>query len=761
MKNSASLNSIYSAHPFNYNRLKTDELFTLPEGSVNLKGNLDYAVRFIEDYQLMSPELWAKFVTQFRATQPKADDADDGWRGEYWGKMMRGACFTYAYTQNAKLYEVLTETVKDMMTTQDELGRISSYSVKAQYRGWDIWSRKYVILGMQYFIEICKDKELIAEITKCLCRQVDYMIDTLGREEDGKLLITKATSHWLGMNSSSVLEPVVRLYNLTKEKKYLDFAEYIIDCGVISTPGVSIFELAYEDKLDPYQYPVVKAYEMMSCFEGLLEYYRVTGIEKWKTALVNFANRVRLSEISVIGSSGCTHELFDHTVVRETNTDYNGVMQETCVTVTWMKFCYQLLCLTGDSVYADEIEKSIYNALIGAINFKRLKDNGDLPFDSYSPLLFNSRLRGVGGKKTMADGSFYGCCACIGSAGTGLIGMASVMLSDGGFNVNLYANGEFTVPTPSGKTASFKIETKYPENGIITLTAISDCDEEIAIGMRIPAWSEKTLASVCGEAATAKAGGYAIFKRVWKSGEFITLSLDMRCILKKALADEKDPNSEKHVSLRRGPLALARDIRLPGNFESVVNFAPDASGAVPCELSDKCDFEHNYCFAVKEADGNEIIMVDYASAGTTWDDQSMTTVWMPTENYWAVDITTNFQIYCPNIWDPCKEKYSLTANNAGEIVVSAERYDTFSAEPSANGMYRIRHSSGKYFDLSEDGSAVVLTDTGREWRIVRNVQNRYRIYDDSGRAMFNNRNTRPAFAAPHFDPNQVFRFIQK
>ena len=48
-------------------------------------------------------------------------------------------------------------------------------------------------------------------------------------------------------------------------------------------------------------------------------------------------------------------------------------MQETCVTVTWIKLCYQLLRITGDSVYADEIEKSVYNALYGAVNTEKVK----------------------------------------------------------------------------------------------------------------------------------------------------------------------------------------------------------------------------------------------------------------------------------------------------------------------------------------------------------------------------------------------------
>lgn len=66
--------------------------------------------------------------------------------------------------------------------------------------------------------------------------------------------------YWRGLNSCSILEAVVKLYNLTGEKRYFDFASYIVDCG--GTDVANIFELAYENKLYPYQYPVTKAYEI-------------------------------------------------------------------------------------------------------------------------------------------------------------------------------------------------------------------------------------------------------------------------------------------------------------------------------------------------------------------------------------------------------------------------------------------------------------------------------------------------------------------
>jgi hypothetical protein len=523
--------------------------------------------------------------------------------------------------------------------------------------------------------------------------------------------------------------------------------------------------MAYENKLDPYQYPVVKAYEMMSCFEGLLEYYRVTKIEKWKTAIVNFANRVRLTEISVIGSSGCTHELFDHTLVRQVNTLYNGVMQETCVTVTWMKFCMQILSLTGDSKFADEIEKSTYNALMGAINFNKLEKNGGLPFDSYSPLLFNTRLRGIGGKKIMADGSFYGCCACIGAAGTGVIGKAAAMMSNRGVAINTYTNGSLSYKTPNGESITIEMATDYPAGATVTFTIKSNTTEVSEIALRIPEWSECSTLTCNGENIELQPGTYAKIVRAWKSGDLITLDLDMRCRLIKATPDPKDANSAYHVSLRRGPLALARDKRLKGDIESIVSFKEGSDGSIPCEMTDCADFEHFYSFTVTEENGNKLDMVDYASAGRTWDEESLTTVWMPTKNYWATDLTKPLNIVSPNSWNSSDTRFGFIIKDDGCVGISTEGADIFFLESVGNkNEYKIKTADNKYLNVSADGEKLVVSESGSIFTIKLYAQNRYKIFDSKGRAVVgsNDPARKPliSFDSPSFATIQIVRFEQ-
>ena len=608
-------------------RLTTDALFPLTPGGYAFSGPLMDLIRHIEKIQLLDADLWTLFVNQFRLGN--VDDADKGWRCEYWGKMLRGGVFTWQVTKNPALYDALTATVRDMLTVQDPLGRFSTYSVEAEFNGWDIWGRKYILLGMEYYLEICRDEGLRAQILSALTRHADYMLEKLGPAEEGKLEINDASTHWAGLNSSSVLEPMVRLYSLTGEQRYLDFASYIVSRG--GCKAGNLFEMAWEDALDPYQYPVTKAYEMMSCFEGLLEYYRVTGIEKWREAVIRFARRVAKSDITVIGCAGCTHELFDHSTLRQVDETEQGIMQETCVTVTWMKLCFQLLQLTGEPFFAGEMERSLFNALAGAVNTDGVTLNHGLPFDSYSPLLPNHRGRGTGGYKVMQNGTFYGCCACIASAGLGLIGRGAALIGRDGIRLNWYLPGVISACTPSGAPLTLTVETDYPVGGQVHLRVAGlKAPEAFTLALRVPEWSEETALAVNGEAMPAPArGDYASVTRTWQDGDRMLLCLDMRVRMDDAsLCGVTGREAKRFVTLRRGPLVLSRDARLGDDVDSPIAPAVQpGSGTVVSRLRTGTPFACMLGVDVLLADGRWLPMVDYASAGKTWDDASRMCAW--------------------------------------------------------------------------------------------------------------------------------------
>ncbi len=609
----------YSA--FEY-REKTDKLFTCETGSVKYKSVPEKMVDFTCDSQLKDARLWALMVDQFRIGN--TDDDDNGWRGEYWGKMMRGACFTYCCTKDETLYNIIEASCRDMLTAQDDLGRFSTYSVGKEYFGWDVWCRKYIMLGYEYFLEFCKDEILADEIIIALKKHADYMINTLG-EGEGKRNIFDTSDFWLGINSSSILEPFVKLFVMTKEKKYLDFAEYIIESG--GAKGFDLFEAAFENKLYPYQYPTTKAYEMMSCFEGLLEYYRVTGIEKYRVATENFVRALMNSDITLIGSAGTTHELFDHSRIHQFDPEYKGIMQETCVTVTWMKLCHQMLCLTGDSVFADEMEKSAYNALYGAVNVNGNVVSGQVfTFDSYSPLLNGVRGLRVGGHKDLIGNRFWwGCCVAIANAGTALVPLTAVMKSKCGIVVNFFIPGKAEICLPDGK-AVFDIKTDYPKNGAVEI--ILESNIKCPVSIRIPAWSKSTKLTVNGEETTASSGTYVTVEREWKKGDIISLDLDMktRIINDYQLDEEMTENDSKYFALCRGPVVLARDSQFGEDVSLPVNIENN-NGFADVKETENNKFNSEQCYSLKTNDG-EIMLCDYASCGQTYNKDLPVTVWM-------------------------------------------------------------------------------------------------------------------------------------
>lgn len=651
--------NFYEKQTANYPRLDTDKFFDVIKDR-KFNGWLDESLNLITDMQLRDAQMWKLFVEQFR-TNP--DIVDAGWRGEFWGKMMRGACFVCSYSKDQSLYNVLKESVEDLINAQDELGRISTYSVDMEFDGWDLWSRKYVLLGMQYFAEICDDQEFVNKIIDCMKKQVDYLTSKIGWTTEGKLQITRLTRHWRGLNSSSILEPIVRLYSLTGESKYLDFADYIVACGGMDVEDV--FELAYKNELHPYQYPVTKAYEMTSCFVGLLEYYRIRKNPKHLTAIVNFANRVLEDDFTVIGSAGCTHELFDHSTVRQANPDRGDPRaQETCVTVTLMQFFYQLNLITGDPKYIDAFERSLYNGYLGAVNTDNAIDTTaaemypeltmvPMPFDSYSPLTPGIRGNGTGGLKPFEDGRYYGCCICIGSAGIGTAMKTAVLTSKNGIVINLFEKGNVTQPLSCGCDVKLAIDTEYPIDNNVKITVDTECAQEFEILIRNPEWSVNTAVSVNGKPITTTKGYISIYRN-WSTGDVIEIAFDMRAkaiypipygsqlLMNKVVwgancmcptFDKEHPSTRNHIAVQYGPLMLAQENRLGYSVDDAVSVKVNDDGYIDIVIPENktapyaCTLEAQ----IPTTDGGFFTVTDYASTGKLWTEESKMAVWFNTK----------------------------------------------------------------------------------------------------------------------------------
>ena len=304
-------------------------------------------------------------------------------------------------------------------------------------------------------------------------------------------------------------------------------------------------------------------------------------------------------------------------------------MQETCVSVTWMKFAASLLQLSDDPIYADCIEQTFYNSYNGSLNTYRCMNANSptevpqvMPFDSYSPLTPDIRGKFIGGYCAFPDHTFYGCCACIGAAGAGVIPQIAFADQNGILTFNYYENSTYTDPKTN---VTFTVTTAYPKNGDINIRLSMDTPKVFSVRLRIPGWCKNACVAWNGESVAVE-NGYTTLDGEWENGDCITLTLEMP--IERILPPEGAVNADRFAAYRRGPIVLAADARVT-NPTAVINIPADENGFVSGEAVFCPEVpESLLCYAFETADARKVRLIDYASAGKTWDKDSMCGAWL-------------------------------------------------------------------------------------------------------------------------------------
>lgn len=560
------------------------------------------------------------------------------WQTEFWGKYMHSAVPYAYYVDSAKLGNDLKHGVDRILQSQEPCGYIGNYPDELRCgEGWDVWGMKYTMLGLLHYYDYVKghddaEAEKVLNATKRLC---DYVIGEIGLNgRRNRELWT--TGNWSGYASSSILEPVVWLYRRTKEEKYLDFATYIVkgmtepDSGPrlldLALKGVSVADRNVDGqdftKNDDWAYVCKhgrsKAYEMMSCYQGLIEYYEVTGRKDLLDAAIMTANDIVKEEVNLAG--GCASSEAWYHGARKQHLPYLR-LQETCVTTTWMRFCEKLLDVTDDPKWADQIERTFYNAYLGA-----MKADGR-EFAGYTPLNGN-RYHGQNHCFMHTD-----CCTANGPRGF-LCFLREFFRNDGKTaTFNFY--GSAIVP-------GFDMYALYPRTAYVRI--VSHTTGALKLRLRIPSWSEKTQVKFNGKTLDGvMAASYFLIDREWKLGDIVEVRFDMP-VVQHVL--------DHHVAFTRGPVLLARDSRFnDGDLTEPIRscVGDDVRGGakdgavMPTFTSVRTPSEEFWMtFSAilplgshhanpEGANPASVFFCDYASAGNRWRRENYYRTWFPVE----------------------------------------------------------------------------------------------------------------------------------
>jgi len=570
-----------------------EQLSPLPAGSAKITGHIGQQLdslitaRYTSDFarQEIYPETEAALQ---RRVDDKLGNRSGYWQGEFWGKWMLGAIAAQRYTGDPALKEFIRKAVREVLSTQDARGYIGTYSKTDMTKGgWNIWGMKYTLWALLEAHDLLGDPEFLAAAQ----RQMDYLMTFVG---PGKTEIAD-TGNFNGLPSSSILQPLVKLYRDTGEQRYLDFAKYIAD----QLPGVMTKGLNGEPIHGWFPQPEkwAKAYEFTHCVEGLVDLYRVTKNADYLQAAQNIAADIIQNERTIVGNVS-QDDKFDHAPLRP------DAYSEVCDAVYWERLCAALLRLTGDVTYANELERTLYNSLYGSMNSAGTWGVRRLALKA--PHLVSAKHCWMEHQQ-----------CCVANAPRGFLQAAecAVMTSPEGPVVNLYLPGIFKSPLPSG--GELIVQTDYPESGTVNIRVNPARTQEFSVALRIPDWSKRTTIKVNGTPLTGiEPNSYFKINRTWASGDRIELQFDMRGRVTRFL----DAN-QKFMAIECGPVVLARDSAIANStMDSTVALATDEEGCISLKAR-PAPAGFWMVFDAPLVNGGTVTLCDYSSVGEAYKQQ--------------------------------------------------------------------------------------------------------------------------------------------
>jgi DUF1680 family protein len=456
-------------------------------------------------------------------------------------KALEGMAYSLQNIPDPVLEAKCDEWIDKFAAAQEEDGYINTfYTLTGLDKRWDNMDKHemycaghMIEAGVAYYNVTGKRKLLDV----CI-RMADHMMTIFG---PGK-------RNWVPGHEEIELA-LVKLYQVTGEKKYLDFSEWLLEQRGHGYGSYSVHvDPEGARKWNPIYYqddaPVRDMCEIaghavraMYLYCGMADVAAYTGDQGYIDALNRLWDDVVVRNMYITGGIGQSAHNEGFT------TDYSlpnlTAYCETCASVGMVLWNWRMNQFTGDSKYADVMERSMYNGALAGISLE-----GDLFF-------YVNPLESVGKHHRKP---WYGCACCPSQICRFLpsIGNYIYGLSQDAVWVNLYMGNTAEVKV-NGKNVTLTQETNYPWEGAVALTVGTKSPVKTQMRMRIPEWCRSYTLAVNGTAVNAPVEkGYAVIERKWKDGDKIELVLDMP--VEVVAADPRVKENEGRRALQRGPL---------------------------------------------------------------------------------------------------------------------------------------------------------------------------------------------------------------
>jgi DUF1680 family protein len=505
------------------------------------------------------------------------------WQGEHVGKWLHAATLAYEQTRDEKLLKSLEDVVKRLIATQEKNGYLGTYTAESRFTampenvrassiaddiamaekkkaagkpkgGWDTWTLRYNIYGLLTYEQFHPDPRVVEACGK----MADLLIEVYG---DGKADITKYGTRQ-GISATTLLESIVMLYERTRDRKYLEFAEHIVAASEknpkLRLMGTMLEQGSVVDSGDG------KAYQLMANLLGYLGLYRNTGNERYLKTVQNAWDDIKTHHLDVTGGPWGRHmsyngncECFAH----PRDYDPADADVETCSTTTWVQLNLHLLELTGEARYAAEAERAVFNALLAAHHEDGL--------DWCYYIRTNQERRPYE--------PAIKCCSSSGPRALEMFARYLVGEIEGGVAFTSLAPCSVVLPASLGG-AAIRVTGNHPVSPNVRIRVEEAGGKEFALEFRDPSGSRLKSARINGRVVTLESNdrGFYRVRQAWKTGDELALEFEFQ--LERHLVAPVD--RPVWVAFTYGPWALAETV--DGSVGAVEPFVgKDAQASAP------------------------------------------------------------------------------------------------------------------------------------------------------------------------------------
>ncbi len=531
------------------------------------------------------------------AAEHASRNFEGDWYGEHAGKWLVAAARAAQRAQDAALRDRVRRVADHLVGLQQPDGYLGTYAPARRFmvrqlpkpgtwdgapalRTWDIWTHSYLILGL---VEV--HRQLGHPVALAAASKIgDLCWHTLN---NGGIDVSELGNHH-GLSATVLMDPAMELHFATGQQRYLDLALRVLQ-QADANPALALLQrgLARADAAD---IGTGKAYQLCWNLVGLAKIYKATRDPDHGRVLDHLWHSIREHHLTLGGGpwGGVAHR--SREVFNAPGSFSPLAYVETCSTLAWVQLNRQLHGISGEARYADEVERSAYNDLLGA-----MAPNGE----DWCYYTFPNGRR--------VHTTTWRCCKSSGAmALEELPQFAYDCAPGGGFRVNLFGPGRAQMPLASGGQVTLEQRTDYPFDGHIALLVGPDKPQHFDLHLRIPAWASGAAVQVNGEpiASPVRPGSYACIQRLWQAGDCVTLVLPMPPLLQRKslhntqesrLPDGSPVRQEvlhhEYGAITRGPLVYAtglidgfkteETIRLTAKAGAGLELLPCAAGQAP------------------------------------------------------------------------------------------------------------------------------------------------------------------------------------